>query len=63
MGVAEFIETIWLNINDRFLQYVLSNVYEFFLTMYIHATSMRFFPPKPCEVNKRIEKRFAQCIV
>ena len=30
IGVSEFKEINWLNINDRFSQYVLSGIYKFF---------------------------------
>ena len=30
MGVAEFKEINWLNINDKFSQCVLSSIYKFF---------------------------------
>ena len=53
IGVAEFKEINWLNINDRFSQYILSSIYKFFNSEspeYFHEI---YFPAESSKINTR----------
>ena len=53
IGVAEFIEINSLNVNDRFLQCVLSSIYKFFKSESPEYFNETYFPPEPSNVNTR----------
>ena len=53
IGVAEVKEVNWLDINDRFSQYLLSSIYKFFNSEsqeYFHEI---YFPAEPSNINAR----------
>ena len=53
IGVAEFKEINWLNINDRFSQCVLSSIYKFFNSESPEYFNEIYFPAEPSNINTR----------
>ena len=53
IGVAEIKEINWLNINDRFLQCVLSSIYKFFNIESPEYFNEIYFPAEPSNINTR----------
>ena len=53
IGVAEFKEINWLNINDRFSQCVLSSIYKFFNSESPEYIYEIYFPVEPSNINTR----------
>ena len=53
VGVAEFKEINWLNINDRFSQCVLSSIYKFFNSESPEYFNEIYFPAEPSNINTR----------
>ena len=53
IGVGEFKEIDWLNINDRFSQCVLSNIYDFFNSKSPEYFNKIYFPAEPSNKNTR----------
>ena len=51
IGVAEFKEINWLNINDRFSQCVLSSIYTFFNSESLEYFNEIYFPVKSSNIN------------
>ena len=51
IGVAEFKEINWLNINCRFSQCVLSGIYKFFNSESPEYFNEIFFPAEPSKIN------------
>ena len=51
VGVDEFKEINWLNINDRFSQCVLSSIYKFFNSESPEYFSEIYFPAEPNNIN------------
>ena len=54
VGVAEFKEIYWLNINDRFSQCVLSNIYKFFNNESPEYINEIYFPAEPSNLNTQL---------
>ena len=52
IGVVKFKEINWLNVNDKFLQCVLSN--EFFNSESSEYFNEIYFPAEPCKINTRV---------
>ena len=53
IGVAEFKELNWLNINDRFSQCVLPNIYNFFNSKSPEYFNKIYFPAETSNKNTR----------
>ena len=53
IGIANFKEIKWLNINDRFAQYVLSSIYKFFNSDSPEYLNEISFPAEPSKINTR----------
>ena len=53
IGVAEFKEINWLNINDRFSQCLLSSIYKFFNSESPEYFNEIYFPAEPSNINTR----------
>ena len=53
IGVAEFKEINWLNINDRFSQCVLSSIYKFSNSECLEYFNEIYFPAEPSNINTR----------
>ena len=53
IGVAEFKELNWLNINDRFSQCVLWSIYKFFNSESPEYLNEIYFPAGPSNINTR----------
>ena len=53
IGVAEFKEINWLNINDRFSQCVLSSIYTFFNSESLEYFNEIYFLAEPSNINTR----------
>ena len=53
IGVAEFKEINWLNINDRFSQCLLSSIYKSFNTESPEYFNEIYFPGEPSNINTR----------
>ena len=53
IGVAEFKEINWLNINYRFSQCLLSNIYKFFNSESPEYFNKIYFPAEPSNINSR----------
>ena len=53
IGVAEFKEINWLNINDRFSQCVLSSIYKFSNSECLEYFDEIYFPAEPSNINTR----------
>ena len=53
IGVDEFKEINWLNINDRFSQFVLSSSYKFFNRESRKYFNEIYFPAEPSKINTR----------
>ena len=51
IGVAEFKEINWLNINDRFSQCVLSSIYRFYNSESPEYFNGIYFPAEPSNIN------------
>ena len=52
-GAAEFKEINWLNINDRFLQCVLSSIYKLFNSESSEYFNKIYFSAEPSNINTR----------
>ena len=53
IGVAEFKEINWLNINDRFSQCILSSIYKSFNSESPEYFNEIYFPAEPSNINTR----------
>ena len=53
IGVAEFKEINWLNINDRFSQCALSSIFKFFNSESPEYFNETYFPVEPGKINRR----------
>ena len=53
IGVAEFREVNWLNINDRFSQCILSSIYNFFNSESPEYFNEIYFPAEPSNIKTR----------
>ena len=53
IGVGEFKEINWLNINDRFAQCVLSSIYKFFNSESPEYLNEIYFLVEPSKINTR----------
>ena len=53
IGIAEFKEINWLNINDRFSKCVLSSIYKFFNSESPEYFNEIYFPADPSNINTR----------
>ena len=53
IGVADFKEINWLNINDRFSQCLLSSIYKSFNTESPEYFNEIYFPGEPSNINTR----------
>ena len=53
IGVIEFKEINWLNINDRFSQWVLSSIYKLFNSESPEYFKEIYFPAEPSNINTR----------
>ena len=51
VGVNEFKEINWLNLNDRFSQCVLSSIYKFFKSESPEYFNEIYFPAEPTNIN------------